>query len=33
MEEIVGKWKSLSITAEEEIVYGVFDEIMAKGKE
>lgn len=29
----MGKWKSLSITAEEEIVYGVCDEIMAKGEE
>lgn len=29
----MGKWESLVITAEEEIVYGVCDEIMAKGKE
>ena len=32
MDDIAGRWKSLSITEEEEVVFGVSDEVMKKGK-
>ncbi|GMN57848.1 hypothetical protein TIFTF001_026958 [Ficus carica] len=33
MEDIVDCWKTISITAEEEDVYGVVDEVIEKGRE